>query len=135
VKQSDLGEYEENAWEKQTIQVNKTKAPTPSQTKAKHKLPLKSSHMDGKHQFSTQEGSSQDTRFLNAKDHTPPEPKVKHNKRQIQPKTRTPPKVENPRFYQISLDKSQDKHMSLKQQSKSKHIWPRHKSHKRKNNH
>jgi hypothetical protein len=42
VKQSDLGEYEENAREKQNIQVYKVE----------HQLPLKSSHMDGKHQFS-----------------------------------------------------------------------------------
>jgi hypothetical protein len=54
--------------------------------------------------FRTQEGSNQNTRFLNAKDHTPLEPKVKHNKRQIQPKMWTPPEVENPKFYQISLD-------------------------------
>jgi hypothetical protein len=32
--------------------------------------------------FQTQDGSNQNTRFLNAKDHTPPEPKAKHNKRQ-----------------------------------------------------
>jgi hypothetical protein len=50
VKQNDLGEYEENAWEKQTIQVNKAKTPTPSQTKTKHKLPLKPSNVEGKHQ-------------------------------------------------------------------------------------
>jgi hypothetical protein len=40
VKQNDLGEYEENAREKQKIQVYK----------ANHKLPLKPSHRDGKHQ-------------------------------------------------------------------------------------
>jgi hypothetical protein len=68
VKQSDLGEYEENAREKQNIQY----------TKQKHQLPLKPSHMDGKHQFSTQEGSNQNTRFLNVKDHTPPEAKANH---------------------------------------------------------
>jgi hypothetical protein len=34
VKQSDLGEYEENAREKQTIHVYKSKAPTPSQIKS-----------------------------------------------------------------------------------------------------
>jgi hypothetical protein len=28
----------------------------------------------------------------------------------------------------LSLEKPQDKHMLLKQQSKSKHIWPKHKS-------
>jgi hypothetical protein len=72
--------------------------------------------------FQTQEGSKKGTRFLNAKDHTPPEPKVKHTKRQTQSKTRTPPEVKNPRFYQVSLDKPQDKHMPLKQQGKSKCI-------------
>jgi hypothetical protein len=41
VNQSDLGEYEENAKEKQNIQIYKIK----------HQLPLKPSHMDGKHQF------------------------------------------------------------------------------------
>jgi hypothetical protein len=33
MKPSDLGEYEENAREKQTIYVYKSKAPTPPQTK------------------------------------------------------------------------------------------------------
>jgi hypothetical protein len=46
VKQSDLGEYDENAREKQTIQVYKVKAQTPPQT----------SHTDGKHQFSNSRG-------------------------------------------------------------------------------
>jgi hypothetical protein len=41
VKQGDLGEYEENAREKQNIQY----------TREKHQLPLKPSHMNGKHQF------------------------------------------------------------------------------------
>jgi hypothetical protein len=41
VKQTDLGEYDKNAREKQNIKVYKVKAPTP----------LKPSHMDGKHQF------------------------------------------------------------------------------------
>jgi hypothetical protein len=44
VKQSDLGEYEENAREKQNIHY----------TRQKHQLPLKPSHMDGKHQFPPQ---------------------------------------------------------------------------------
>jgi hypothetical protein len=39
VKQGDLGEYEEIAREKQNTQ----------NTRQKHQLPLKSSHMDGKH--------------------------------------------------------------------------------------
>jgi hypothetical protein len=46
VKQSDLGEYEENIREKQDIQY----------TRQKHQLPLKSSHMDGKHKFSSSRG-------------------------------------------------------------------------------
>jgi hypothetical protein len=40
VKQNNLGEYEENAREKQKIQVYKEN----------HKLPLKPSHRDDKHQ-------------------------------------------------------------------------------------
>jgi hypothetical protein len=40
VKQNDLDESKENAREKQKIQVYK----------ANHKLPLKPSHRDGKHQ-------------------------------------------------------------------------------------
>jgi hypothetical protein len=44
VKQSDLGEYEENAREKQNIQIYKIK----------HQLPLKPSHKDDKHQFPPQ---------------------------------------------------------------------------------
>jgi hypothetical protein len=44
VKQNDLGEYEENAREQQDIQY----------TRQKHQLPLKPSHMDGKHQFPPQ---------------------------------------------------------------------------------
>jgi hypothetical protein len=40
VKQSDLGEYEENAIEKQKIQIYKIK----------YKLPLKPNHKDDKHQ-------------------------------------------------------------------------------------
>jgi hypothetical protein len=40
VKQNDLGEYEENAREKQKIQVYKEN----------HRLPLKPSHRDDKHQ-------------------------------------------------------------------------------------
>jgi hypothetical protein len=41
VKQSDLGEYEENAREKQNTQY----------TRQKHQLPLKPSHMDGNTNF------------------------------------------------------------------------------------
>jgi hypothetical protein len=41
MKQSDLDEYEENAIEKQNIQIYKIN----------HQLPLKPSHKDDKHQF------------------------------------------------------------------------------------
>jgi hypothetical protein len=44
VKQSGLGEYEENTREKQNIHY----------TRQKHQLPLKPSHMDGKYQFPPQ---------------------------------------------------------------------------------
>jgi hypothetical protein len=44
VKQSDLGEYKENAREKQNIQY----------IRQNHQIPLKPSHMDGKHQFPPQ---------------------------------------------------------------------------------
>jgi hypothetical protein len=112
VKQSDLGEY---AREKQNIQVYKVKHILPLKPRQRTTSSSNQAIWVANIEFWTQEGSNQDTRFLNAKDHTPPEPKVKHNKHQIQPKTWTPPEVENPRFYQISLDKSQDKHMPLKQ--------------------
>jgi predicted glycoside hydrolase/deacetylase ChbG (UPF0249 family) len=96
VKQNDLSGYEENIREKQKIQY----------TRQKHQLPLKLSHMDGKHQISqTQEGSNQTMRFLNTKEHTPTKTKVNQIKRQTQQKTPTPPEVENLRFYQMSLDK------------------------------
>jgi hypothetical protein len=72
--------------------------------------------------FKTLEGNNKAQGFSMAKDHTPPEPKAKHNKHQTQPKAPTPPEVENPRFYPMSLDKPQDKHMPLKQQSNSKRI-------------
>jgi hypothetical protein len=59
--------------------------------------------------FKTQEGSNQNTRFLNGKNYTPPEtkaikqapPRTKANqpKRQTQSKTPTPSEVENPRLY------------------------------------
>jgi hypothetical protein len=108
--------------EKSKIYNIQDKAPTPSQIKANHKLPLNPSHMDDNIKLQTQEGSNQNSRFLNVKDHTPLESKTNQTKHQIQPKTPTPPKVENPRFYQLSLDKPQGKHRPLEQQTKSKHI-------------
>jgi hypothetical protein len=55
VKQSDLGEYDGNAREKQNIQyTGKTQAPP--RTKANHKLPLKPSHMGDKHQVLNSRG-------------------------------------------------------------------------------
>jgi hypothetical protein len=80
--------------------------------------------------FQTQEGSNQNTSFLNGKNHTPPETKANKNKRQTQPKTSTPPEVENTKFYQLILGKSQIKLRPLKQQSKSMLMWPRHYCHK-----
>jgi hypothetical protein len=72
----------------------------------------------------TQEGSNQNTGFLNGKNHTPPEikaikqapPQTKANqtKRQTQSKMLTPPEVKNQRFYQLSLNKPQDKHRPIK---------------------
>jgi hypothetical protein len=122
VKPSDLGEYEANAMEKQNIQYTRQSTNSPS-NQGKSQAPNQNQAIwVANIKFRTQEGSNQDTRFLNAKDHTPPEPMAKHNKCQIQPKTQTPPKVENPKFYQISLDKSEEKHRPLKQQSKSKRI-------------
>jgi hypothetical protein len=51
--------------------------------------------------FETQEGSNQNTGFLNGKNHTPPE-------------------AENTRFYQISLDKPQDKPRPLNRHNRKK---------------
>jgi hypothetical protein len=53
--------------------------------------------------FQTQEGSNQNSSFLNGKNHTPPETKANKNKCQTQAKTPTPPEVENTKFYQLSL--------------------------------
>jgi hypothetical protein len=93
VKQHDLGEYEENAGEKQNIQY----------TRKKHQLPLKPRQIISSPsnqdiwmvniKFQIQEDSNQDMRFLNAKDHTPLEPKAKHNKRQIQQRCQLPLKT------------------------------------------
>jgi hypothetical protein len=47
--------------------------------------------------FKTQEGSNQNTSFLNGKNHTPPEAKANKNKCQTQPNTPTPPEIENTR--------------------------------------
>jgi hypothetical protein len=57
VKQNDLGEYAENVREKQNIQIYKIK----------HQLSLKPRHRDVKHKFPTQEGSNQNSWFLNDK--------------------------------------------------------------------
>jgi hypothetical protein len=60
--------------------------------------------------FLTQEGSNQNTSFLNGKNHTPPETKANKNKHQTQTKRSTPPEVENTKFYPLSLEKPQVKH-------------------------
>jgi hypothetical protein len=65
--------------------------------------------------FQTQEGNNQNIRFLNGKNYTPLETKANKNKRQTQTKTPTPHEVENTKFYQLSLDKPQDKFRPLKQ--------------------
>jgi hypothetical protein len=55
--------------EKNKMYNIQAKAPTPSQTKPYGwQTPI----------FQTQEGSKKSTRFLNAKDHTPPETNVNH---------------------------------------------------------
>jgi hypothetical protein len=69
--------------------------------------------------FETEEGSNQNTSFLNGKNHTPLETKAHKNKRQTLPKMPTTPEVENTKFYQLSLDKPQDKLRPLEQQGKS----------------
>jgi hypothetical protein len=51
--------------------------------------------------------------FSMTKDITPPKSKANQTKHQIQPKTPTPPEVENTRFHQLSLDIPQDKHRPL----------------------
>jgi hypothetical protein len=57
VKQSDFGEYEENAKEKQKIQIYKIK----------HQLPLKPSHTNGKYQVQKSRGKQRNMSFLNGK--------------------------------------------------------------------
>jgi hypothetical protein len=56
--------------------------------------------------------------FSMAKDHTFPEIKVNKNKCRTQPKRSTPPEVENTRFYQLSLDKPQEKPRPLNRHNK-----------------
>jgi hypothetical protein len=94
--------------------------------------------------FQTQEGSNQNRSFLNGKNHTPPETKASKKQAQNSTKdttplkrshtqmtmTKTPPEVENTKFYQLRLDKPQVKLRPLKQQSKSMLLWPRHYCHK-----
>jgi hypothetical protein len=126
VKQSDLGEYEENTREKQNIQY----------TRQKHQLPLKPSHMNGKHKFSKlKRVVTKPWGFSMQKSILPLKPRLIRSSVKLNKKTPTPPEVENLRFYQMSLDKPQGKHRPLKQQRKSKCIWPRHKSHKSENSH
>jgi hypothetical protein len=68
VKRSDLGEYEKNAREKQNLQYTCQSTNSPS-NQAIWMANIK---------FRTQEGSNQTTRFLNAKEHTPPKTKANH---------------------------------------------------------
>jgi hypothetical protein len=85
--------------------------------------------------FPTQEGSNQNLRLLNGKRPYPPEAKANQNERQTQQKRSSPLEEENTKFHQLSLDKPQDKHRPLKQQSKSMLLWPRHYCHKSESNH
>jgi hypothetical protein len=68
MKQSDLGEYEDNAREKQNIQYTRQSINSPS-NQAIWMANIK---------FWTQEGSHQTKRFLNAKEHTLPKTKANH---------------------------------------------------------
>jgi hypothetical protein len=68
VKQSDLGEYEENAREKQNIQYTCQSTNSPSN----QAIWMANTNLQ------TQEGSKKSTRFLNAKNHIPPETKANH---------------------------------------------------------
>jgi hypothetical protein len=68
VTQSDLGEYEESAREKQNIQYTRQSTDSPS-NQVIWMANIK---------FWTQEGSNQTTRFLNAKEHTSPKTKANH---------------------------------------------------------
>jgi hypothetical protein len=83
VKQSDLGEYEENVREKKTIQVYQVKHQLSLKSRQNTSSPSNQIIWMATIKFRTHEGSNQSTRFLNAKDHTPPEPKAKQLKRQI----------------------------------------------------
>jgi hypothetical protein len=69
--------------------------------------------------FETQEDSNQNTSYFNGKNYTPLETKANKNKHQTQTKTSNPLEEENTKFYQLSLDKPQDKLRPLGQQGKS----------------
>jgi hypothetical protein len=79
MKQSDLVEYEENAMEKQNIQYTHHSTNSPLKTRQITSSASNQAMWMANTKFQTQEGSKKSTRFLNAKDHTPPEP------RQIKP--------------------------------------------------
>jgi hypothetical protein len=91
VKQTDLGEYEENAREKQNIQIYIIEA----------QLPLKPSHKDGKHQIQNSRGQQSKHRVsqwqksyppkTKAIKQAPPQTKANQTKRQTRSKTSTPP--------------------------------------------
>jgi hypothetical protein len=55
VKQGDLGEYEENAREKQNVQYTRQSTNSPS-NQGKSQAPLKPSHMGGKHHVPNSKG-------------------------------------------------------------------------------
>jgi hypothetical protein len=70
--------------------------------------------------FKTQEGSTQNTNFLNGKTHTPPETKANKDKLQTQPKTPTPPKVEHKVNNQQTHHAKRSKQTSLTQEARCK---------------
>jgi hypothetical protein len=84
VKQSDLDEYEENVRGKQNIQYTRQGTNSPLKPRQITSSPSNQAIWVANIKFQIQEGSNQNMKFLNVKDHTLPEPKAKHNKRQIQ---------------------------------------------------
>jgi hypothetical protein len=93
--------------------------------KVNHKLLLKPRHRDGKHQVQNSRGQQPKHRLSQWQKSYLPETKANQTKRQAQRKMPTPPKVENTKLYQMSLDKPQDKLRSLEQQGKSNHFQSR----------
>jgi hypothetical protein len=68
VKQCDLGEYEEMQEKSKIYNIKSKSINSPSSQDIRMANTT----------FQTQEGSNENMRFLNAKDHTPPEAKANH---------------------------------------------------------